>query len=177
MFDTMTITKIGGGLCGATLIFLLLNWGAETIYSTEAVHGDGAEAAYVIEIEGDGEETAEDAGMEEDKPDFATILAAADLEKGKKVFAKCKACHRLEEGKKGVGPSLFGILNRDVASADGFSYSGALSDVEGNWTAVALNSFITNPKDFANGTKMKFKGLKKQSDRANLIAYLSTIGN
>ena len=30
--DTMEWTKIFGGLCGSLLIFLLIQWGAESIY-------------------------------------------------------------------------------------------------------------------------------------------------
>ncbi|MEC7669746.1 MAG: cytochrome c family protein, partial [Pseudomonadota bacterium] len=32
MLDTMTFTKVIGGFCGALLIFLLGNWGAEILY-------------------------------------------------------------------------------------------------------------------------------------------------
>jgi cytochrome c len=43
----------------------------------------------------------------------------------------------------------------------------------GVWDANALNGFLKNPKKYAPGTKMSFAGLKKESDRANLIAYLA----
>ncbi len=175
MIDTTTITKYAAGICGALLIFLLLNWGAETMFFSEPGHGEHAEAAYVIEVE--EEETEEPTEMAEEDNAFAAALAAADAEAGAKVFSKCKACHKLEEGKKGVGPSLFGVVDRDIASVDGYKYSEALAGTDGDWSTANLNAFITNPKDFASGTKMKFKGLKKESDRANLIAYLSTIGN
>lgn len=180
MFDTMTITKVGGGLCGALLVFLLLNWAAETIYSTEVdSHGEHAEAAYVIEVEDtdDGDDSHDGDDGDDDMVDFASLVATADAEKGKKVFSKCKACHKLEEGKKGVGPTLYEILDRDIANMEGFKYSSALTALEGDWTADALNAFIENPKGYAKGTKMSFKGLKKESDRANLIAYLATVGD
>ena len=44
----------------------------------------------------------------------------------------------------------------------------------GVWDANALNGFLKNPKKYAPGTKMGFAGLKKESDRANLIAYLAS---
>ena len=46
MFDTMTVTKAGGALCGAFLIFLLGKWAAETLYhtGTEAHDGEVAQA-------------------------------------------------------------------------------------------------------------------------------------
>ena len=44
----------------------------------------------------------------------------------------------------------------------------------GVWDVNALNGFLKNPKKYAPGTKMGFAGLKKESDRANLIAYLAS---
>ncbi len=173
MFDTMTVTKVGGAFCGALLAFLLLNWLADGIYSSEGRHGEHAEAAYVIEVEGTDDEHAE----EGEGVDMVALVASADVGKGAKVFSKCKACHKLEDGAKGVGPSLFGIVGKDIASFAGFGYSAGMSALEGDWTIEALNAFLTKPKEYAAGTKMSFAGLKKDSDRANLIAYLNTIGN
>jgi cytochrome c len=80
----------------------------------------------------------------------------------------------LDEGVHGTGPSLFAIVDRDVAAIDGFSYSSGMTALEGSWTIDLLNAFLTKPKDVVAGTKMSFAGLKKDSDRANLIAYLQT---
>ncbi|MFT4707859.1 MAG: cytochrome c [Ascidiaceihabitans sp.] len=168
MFDTMTLTKIGGGLFGALLILLLGKWAAEEIYHMDS-HG---EAAYVIEVEGDDvavEEVAE-VSMEE-------MMASADIAKGAKVFKKCGACHKLEAGKNSTGPYLFGVVGRDVAAADGFGYSGVLSGMGGEWTPERLDGFLTKPKEYAPGTTMGFAGLKKPQDRANVIAYLKSIGS
>ena len=171
MFDTMTVTKVGGALCGALLVFLLLNWLTEGIYSAEVGHGEHAEAAYVIEVE----EEESHAETEEVAVDIVALVAAADVEKGAKVFSKCKACHKLEEGAKGTGPSLFDIVGKDIGSFEGFGYSGGMAELAGNWTVEMLNAFLTKPKDLVAGTKMSFSGLKKDSDRANLIAYLQTV--
>ncbi len=172
MFDTMTSTKVIGALCGTFLIFLFANWAAESLYHVGAEgHGDEVHNAYVIETdEGHGDETVE---VEED---FSAILASADVDKGAKVFGKCKACHKLEAGANSTGPTLFGVLDRDIASISGFGYTGVLTELPGNWTPEALNDFLENPKSYAAGTKMTFSGLKKIGDRANLIAYLGTIG-
>lgn len=66
-------------------------------------------------------------------------------------------------------------MNREIAAVDGFSYSDALTGLEGAWDGEALNAFLTSPKDYAPGTKMSFAGLRKIEDRANLVAYLSSI--
>jgi cytochrome c len=68
-------------------------------------------------------------------------------------------------------------VNRAVGSVDGYGYSGALVAVADVWDPEHLNGFLTNPKSYAPGTKMGFAGLKSVDDRANLIAYLATIGN
>ncbi|MFY0692882.1 MAG: cytochrome c family protein [Paracoccaceae bacterium] len=174
MFDTMTFTKILGAFCGTLLIFLLGNWASELIYhGGEGGHGKGEhKQAYVIEVEG-GSGAEEVAEVEED---FMAIMASADAGKGEKVFSKCKACHKLEDGAKGTGPHLYGLVDRPISSVDGFGYSGALVTQGDVWSVEALNGFLENPKGWAPGTKMSFAGLKKATDRANLIAYLQTIG-
>lgn len=176
MFDTMTLTKAGGALCGALLIFLLGSWGAETIYHAGSGGGHGSDhgekvQGYVIEVA-----STEPTGSVEEGPDFATLLAEADVGKGEKVFSKCKACHKVEDGVNGTGPHLFAIVDRAVAAVSEFAYSGALVAVTETWSPEALDGFLENPKKYAPGTKMSFAGLKKPADRANLIAYLATIG-
>ena len=166
MFDTMTLTKIAGGLFGAWLILLLGKWAAEEIYHAEA-HG---EQSYVIEVAGGDEEP-------EEEIDFAAMMAEADADKGAKVFKKCSACHKVEDGANAVGPHLFAVVDRDIASVGDFGYSGALSGLDGAWTPENLSGFLESPKNYAPGTTMGFAGLKKPTDRANVIAYLQGIAN
>ena len=113
----------------------------------------------------------------EEGPDFAELLAAADAGKGEKVFSKCKACHKLEDGANGTGPHLFAVVDRGIGDVAGFGYSDVLGSNDDVWSADNLNGFLENPKGWAPGTKMAFAGLKKPEDRANLVAYLQTIGN
>ena len=167
MLDTMTFTKIAGGLCGALLVLLLGKWAAEELYHVGG-HGKG-EAAYVIEVE-----ETETAAAEEEVP-FEELLAAADIGKGKRVFNKCSACHKLETGKNGAGPYLYGLVGRDIATAEGFGYSGALASQGDMWSVENLNAFLENPKGWAPGTSMSFAGLKKPEDRANVIAYIDSV--
>ncbi len=169
MFDTMTFTKILGSFCGALLIYLMSKWAAETLYHVGGGHGDEHASAYIIETA-----EAEDDAPEEEV-DFTALLASADVGKGERVFGKCRACHKLDEGANATGPYLYSIVDREIGSASGFSYSGALP--EGAWDVDALNGFLEKPKAWAPGTTMAFNGLAKPEDRANLIAYLQTIGN
>jgi len=168
MFDTMTLTKVVGAFCGALLIFLLGGWAAELIYHTGGGYGDDQKQAYVIETGEDEDAEAE----EEAGPSFAELFVAADAGKGERVYNKCKACHQLEEGANGAGPYLYGVVGREVASADGFGYSGSLKAVVDVWTPQELSAFLEDPAGYAPGTTMGFAGVKDMEDRANLIAYL-----
>ncbi|MBL8562466.1 MAG: cytochrome c family protein [Gemmobacter sp.] len=170
MFDTMTITKGLGAVCGSLLVFMLFNWAGDGLYSTGGGHGGEETQSYSIAVEG-GAATAETA---EAGPDFATVFAAADAAKGEKVFAKCKACHKVD-GTDGTGPHLNGVVGRAKASIASFGYSDALKAMAADsWTPENLEKFLTNPKGYAPGTKMSFAGLPKVDDRANLIAWLAT---
>ena len=168
MFDTMTFTKILGGFCGALLIFLLGKWGAEMIYATGSHGYDDKGPAYVIDT-GAGDDAAE---TEEAPKSFAELYAAADADKGERVFNKCKACHALEQGANGAGPYLYGVVGREVGAAEGFSYSGALSEATDVWTPEALYAFLEDPSGYAPGTSMGFAGLNKSEDRVDVIAYM-----
>ena len=101
-------------------------------------------------------------------------LAAGDAAKGEKVFNKCKACHTVDEGKNKVGPSLHNILGRAPATVDGFKYSKAMEEFAAGhvWDEATLNSYLESPKGVVKGTKMAFVGLKKEDERADVIAFL-----
>ncbi len=99
-------------------------------------------------------------------------LAAGDAAAGEKVFKKCKACHSLEEGKNKVGPSLAGVMGGQAGGVEGYKYSKAMANSEVTWDDASMDAFMTKPKKFLPGTKMSFPGLKKEADRADLIAYL-----
>lgn len=167
MFDTMTLTKAVGALCGSLLILLFGSWAADVIYHGGG-HGEGYEQAYTIDT---GEEEA-DAEEEEAGPDFAELFASADTGSGERVFNKCKACHSLEEGENRVGPSLYGVVGRKVDAIEGFAYSGALEKAADVWTPENLDHYLTKPSAFAPGTIMSFAGLSSIEDRANVIAFL-----
>jgi len=95
---------------------------------------------------------------------------------GKKVSRQCAACHTFDEGgPHRVGPNLWNVVGSDIAAAEGYSYSQALQGVDGTWTVDALSQWLESPKDFAPRNKMTFAGVKDETDRNNLIAYLQTL--
>lgn len=109
---------------------------------------------------------------------FAEGDITGDAAAGEKVFRKCKACHAVgEDAKNKVGPVLNGIIGREMASVPDFKYSDALIELaaEGKtWTADEMYAFLKKPRDYLKGTKMSFAGLRKEEDRANVIAYLAS---
>ncbi len=99
-------------------------------------------------------------------------LAAGDAANGEKVFRKCKACHSLEAGKKKIGPSLAGMFGRKAGMVDGFKYSKAMMESGIVWDETTVDAYLANPKSYIPKNRMAFPGLKKEEDRADVIAYL-----
>lgn len=173
MFNTMTVTKTVGAVCGALLIFLFGKWAADSLYHTGAVAHGGEEVAQAYTIDTGAAAGATEEAAVEEGPAFADVFAAADAAAGEKVFGKCKACHKVD-GSNGTGPHLNGVVGRAQGAVEGFGYSEVIASKGGTWTPDELNAFLTSPKGYAPGTKMSFAGLPKVEDRANLIAWLAT---
>jgi cytochrome c len=106
------------------------------------------------------------------------LLAKADAKKGAQDAKICQTCHNFEKGAgPKIGPPLYGVVGRPVASVPGFAYSDSLKGVGGNWTYEEINKMITNPKSVAADTKMTFPGEKDAQRRADILAYLQTLSD
>ena len=175
MLDTMTATKTVGAICAALLVLLLGEWVASSLYHVGEGHGKNQPPSVIFaELEG-GDTTVVEASAP--AVDFTILLASADPIKGQKVYAKCKACHKANEEVNGVGPHLVALIGREVGKIEGFRYSNPMAEYGGVWNVKNISAFIANPKSYMPGTKMSFAGLKKDEDRANLIAYLQSLQN
>lgn len=109
--------------------------------------------------------------------DFATLLASAQPDRGRQTAQACLACHDVTAGGPNrIGPNLWGVVGRPVASHAGFAYSAAMQGHGGAWSREALDQFLARPGSAVPGTRMAFAGIRNPRDRANLIAYLSTLG-
>ncbi|MYZ49016.1 c-type cytochrome, partial [Propylenella binzhouense] len=174
--DSFELNKIAGAILFALLIAFGISILSEIMFEREAPE----EPAYVIAI---AEPSAGGAGeAQEAGPDFNTLLASADPAKGQQIAAKCTACHTLEKGGGNkVGPHLWDVVERPIASVSDFSYSDAMVAFSENhtqvWNYEHLNRFLHDPKGTVPGTKMSFAGLKKDDERAAVVAYLRSLSD
>jgi cytochrome c len=110
----------------------------------------------------------------------AAAPAGGDVAKGASYAKRCTACHSLDKGGPNrVGPHLYGVVGRHVASIADFKYSDAMvAFSEGGtkvWDEATLETYLTDPRKVVPGTKMIFPGIPNEADRANVIAYLKTL--
>lgn len=174
--DAFELNKIIGWVLAAVLVVV----GGQTfmeIYSSGHGTGHAEKTAYAIEVEESADKAP--AAKAEEKPlDVKPLLATASIELGEKIGKKCKACHTFDQGGKDkVGPALYDVVNRDIASRDGFAYSDAMKSKGGKWDYDALAAFLKNPKGYVAGTKMAFSGIRKDDQLASLILYLRSLSN
>lgn len=161
-------------LGGALLICAWMVFGANFIGNALVSVEEHAPVGFASASTGEEKPlTGEQLTEVEEELDISAVMGAADPAAGEKAFGKCKACHTIDQGGPAkVGPNLWNVVGRPKASMEGFAYSDALSELGGEWTYDTLYEFLKSPKDYAPGNKMTFGGLKKSTDRANVIAYL-----
>lgn len=112
----------------------------------------------------------------EPQVDLATLLASADPQKGRQTAQVCTSCHTFEQGGPDrVGPNLWGVVGRPVASRKTFTYSSAFAAQSGSWTYERLDHYLTSPARAVPGNKMPFAGIHNAADRANVVAFLGTL--
>ena len=166
------INKILASIIVAIIIFVFI--GLIGNFIVKINYDESQKTAYKIDIPEPSVSTTQKTTNDEMIETVSPLLADASLEKGDKIFNKCGTCHNYKKDSKSkIGPNLWNIINRSKASVSGFAYSKALVDFGGNWTFEELNGFLYKPKEYIQGTKMNFAGLRNVEDRANLILWLN----
>jgi len=170
--NSFELNKIALALLLTVLVIFGISDLSKVIFKEEALTSN----AYPIMVETTSETAAPVEVVE--GPSLPDLLAVASVDKGANVFKKCKACHTTDNGGKNlVGPNLWDIVGYAKGARDGFAFSSALTAVGGEWTYEDLDAFLKKPSKFVPKTKMSFAGLKKTSDRANVILYLRALSD
>ena len=169
--NSFEINKILGALLATCLVLLAVHIASGAIFTPPVPAKPGYEIAVKEEQPGQGKGEAAPAAQP-----IENLLGSASVEHGAQLAKQCQICHNLQEGQgPKVGPDLYGVVGRPVASVANFHYTEALKKLGGNWTFDALNKWLTDPRADAPGTAMTFAGLPNEKPRADLIAYLNTL--
>jgi len=170
--DGFELNKILGAVLGTLLITLALNIAASGLFSPHKPEKPGYDIA-VTETPAStvGGPAAPEVPIEQ-------LFATASVEKGASAAKKCLACHDFTKGGPNkVGPNLYGVVGRERASHEGFTYTAAMKSKPGKWTIQDLDRYLVSPRSMVPGTSMAFAGITKGPERADLLAYLNTLSD
>jgi cytochrome c len=175
MFDTMTLTKTVGALCGMLLVFLLGKWAAEGIYHMGGGHGYGEEhhQAYPSPPTKDG--CRRGAGRERG-PTFEEVLARRPISiPGERVFRACQACHKLEAGANAPAPICTASSGARSARRTGFNIPARCPRRPRSGRPRTSTRFSRTRAAGPRGPAWPITAWHDVEDRANLIAYLDSL--
>jgi cytochrome c len=172
--DSFELNKILGAILATCLVLLVTSFAAQAIFAPGKLEKPGFEIAVKEDASHGGAKEAAAPSEPIEK-----LLETASVEKGTAAAKKCAACHTFEKGgPKRVGPNLYNVLNEPKGQGrGGFNFSAAMKGKGGTWTYDDLNKFLANPKAFVPGTAMGFAGISKDSERADVIAYLRSLSD
>ena len=166
--NSFELNKVLGALLATCLILLSLNIGAGALFAP----AKPAKPGYDIAVKEAGSDSK--AAAKEPEQPIEVLMASASAEKGAATAKQCQACHTFEKGGPNrVGPNLWGVVGDERGQGrGGFNFSAAMKAKGGTWSYDELNKFLTNPRGYIPGTNMTFAGLSRDSQRADMIAFL-----
>ena len=168
------MNKIIVSIILAVVLILGINKITDTIYHVKKPEKSAYQVANVS-TSSTTKTTTSDSEVNIASGDIMALFASASVTNGEKVFKKCVACHSIAKGGGNkIGPALWAVLGRQAGSLSDYKYSKAMSAYGKQWNAEEMNGFLAKPKQWIKGTKMSFIGLKKETDRADIILYLNS---
>jgi cytochrome c len=169
--DSFELNKFLGALLGTCLVLLAVHIASGAIFAAPVP----AKPGYVIEVKQEQPPAPGGAPAAPAGQPIENLLASASVQQGQSIAKECELCHNLGKGQGAkIGPDLYGVVGRPVASEAGFNYSAPLKAKGGTWTFDALNTWLTNPRADVPGTLMTFAGISNEHQRADVIAYLNS---
>jgi cytochrome c len=173
--DGFELNKIAGAVLAAMLVMAGGNTLLQIMMARHAPATPGWKLPVTEPKKGSAEpETAFDAAA------VLALLPKATADAGAGIFKKCLSCHTPDKGGRDlVGPNLWGVVGRKVASAGSFGprYSEAMKSHGGEWSWEALAKYLHNPAKAIPDNKMVFAGIPDNADLADLLAYLRTLSD
>ena len=175
------IYKILAALIMTILILFLIGRGAEIIYSSKK-SSQYTSSTILSESTQDEEkatiETNSSNNLVSENSELLALIDTADPQDSVNLRIRCLSCHTFGEGESNrVGPNLWNIVGRPIASVPGFTYSESLQRIEGTWSLTQLDLFLTNPQKFAKGTRMNYFGISDARLRSSILSYLRSMNN
>ncbi|MEN2750265.1 c-type cytochrome [Psychrobacter sp. FBL11] len=104
------------------------------------------------------------------------VYSEGDADNGAIIYEEaCGQCHQLSPGSNKKGPQLMNIYGAPAAELEDYDYGAALTKSGWVWDAKTLDPYIADAQKAMPESKMLSDPMPDASERADIIAYLSTL--
>ena len=166
------MNKIVVSVAFAVILLIGINKIADTIYNVEKPEKSAYQVTSSTTV--DSTNTSETNSENLESESIMALFASVSATDGAKVFSKCKACHSIaKDGGNKIGPALWGVIGRNAGAVTDYKYSKAMLAHGKKWSFEEMNGFLIKPKEWVQGTKMSYAGLKDPKERAAVILYMN----
>tara|TARA_B100000579_G_scaffold388639_1_gene361903 strand:+ start:5375 stop:5905 length:531 start_codon:yes stop_codon:yes gene_type:complete len=166
------MNKIVVSVAFAVILLIGINKIADTIYNVEKPEKSAYQVTSSTTVDSTNASETNSENLESES--IMALFASVSATDGAKVFSKCKACHSIaKDGGNKIGPALWGVIGRNAGAVTDYKYSKAMLAHGKKWSFEEMNGFLIKPKEWVQGTKMSYAGLKDAKDRAAVILYMN----
>ena len=110
------------------------------------------------------------------EPVALPLYTEGDADNGALIYQDaCAQCHQLNPGLNKKGPQLMNVYGANAAELEDYTYSEGLTTSGWVWDAETLDTYISDAEKAMPDTKMLSDPMPDAKERANVIAYLSTL--